>query len=151
LGLGLTLCAAASWAASNIVARKAQQSAPGYDPLAFAVWSSLAPILPFVLMTTAFDPAATRWRWMQADLTSWLAVAYLGWIATAGAYAMWMGLLKRHSANRVAPFGLGVPVVGIAAGTLVLGEQVNAWQWAGVAFIAAALLVALLGPKLQRL
>jgi O-acetylserine/cysteine efflux transporter len=148
MGLTFTLCAAASWAASNIVARKAQQSAPGYDPLGFAVWSSLVPILPFVLMSSTLDPAATRWRWMEASLSSWLAVAYLGWIATVWAYAMWMGLLKRHSANRVAPFGLGVPVVGIAAGMLVLGEQVNAWQWAGVAFIAAALLVAIIGPRL---
>jgi O-acetylserine/cysteine efflux transporter len=148
LGLLLNLCAAASWALSNIIARKAQQSSPGYDPLAFIVWSSLVPIIPFVLMTFAFDAPVTHWRWTEAGLLSWLAVAYLGWVATVWAYAMWTGLLKRHSANRVAPFGLGVPVVGIAAGMLVLGEQVNAWQWAGIAFIVAALAVAVLGPRL---
>jgi uncharacterized membrane protein len=45
-GLLLTLCAAASWAASNIVSRLAQQASPGYNPLSFVIWSSLVPVLP---------------------------------------------------------------------------------------------------------
>ncbi|MEO7392058.1 MAG: EamA family transporter [Ramlibacter sp.] len=138
-GFVLNLCAAAMWAASNIVARKAQQASAGYDPLAFVVWSSLAPVLPFLLLTTAFDDPAVHWTWTTAALSSWLAVAYLGWIATVLAYGMWTGLLKRHPANRVAPFSLGVPVVGLAAGMLWLGEGITAWQWAGTALVVAAL------------
>jgi O-acetylserine/cysteine efflux transporter len=34
---------------------------------------------------------------------------------------------------------LGVPVVGLAAGMLLLAEQVSRWQWAGIAFVIAAL------------
>jgi hypothetical protein len=44
-----------------------------------------------------FDPAAVRWNWLAAPVTGWLSVAYLGWIATILAYAMWTGLLKRHA------------------------------------------------------
>ena len=58
LGFMLNLCAAAMWAASNIVARKAQQSSPHYEPLQFLVWSSLVPIVPFMLMSLLFDPSA---------------------------------------------------------------------------------------------
>jgi O-acetylserine/cysteine efflux transporter len=79
--------------------------------------------------------------------TSWLAVAYLGWIATIWAYAMWTGLLQRHPANRVAPFSLGVPVVGLTAGMLVLNETITAWQWAGIAFVVAALVCVILGQQ----
>ncbi|MBS7809086.1 EamA family transporter [Variovorax sp. PCZ-1] len=150
LSFALNLCAAASWAASNIVARKAQQAAPGYDALAFVVWSSAVPIIPFVLLSAALDtgsvPAVIE-SLIQAPWTAWAAAAYLGWIATIAAYAMWTNLLKRHAANRVAPLSLGVPVVGIAAGMLLLGESVSAWQWAGVACVGAALIIVLFGAK----
>lgn len=146
-GFLLNLCAAAMWAASNIVARKTQQASPGYDPLGFVVWTSLVPILPFVVFTLLFDPPAVAWRWTGAAFTSWLGVAYLGWVATIAAYAMWTGLLTRHPANRVAPFSLGVPVVGLGAGMLVLGERITAWQWAGIGFVVAALVCVMFGGR----
>lgn len=139
LGFLLNLCAAASWAASNIVARKAQDASKGFDPVALVVWASAVPVLPFIALSLLFDPPATRWAWLQADAWSWAAVAYLGWIATIAAYGMWTALLKRHPANRVAPFSLGVPAVGLAAGMGLLGEVASPSQWAGVALVVAAL------------
>jgi O-acetylserine/cysteine efflux transporter len=118
----LTLCAAAMWAMSNIVARRVQQTYKDYSPLAFVVWSSLVAVLPFAALSWAFDPEAVRWQWLEARASSWAAVAYLGWAATILGYGLWTNLLKRHPANRVAPFSLGVPVVGLATGMLVLGE-----------------------------
>lgn len=147
-GLVLNLCAAAMWAASNILARKAQQSASSFDALGFVVWSSLVPIVPFALFSLALDAPATRWHWTGAGWSSWLAVAYLGWVATILAYGMWTALLKRHPANRVAPFSLGVPVVGLAAGMGVLGEAITAWQWGGIALVVAALVCVMAGPRL---
>src|SRR3954469_15049934 len=138
-GLALNLCAAASWGASNIVARKAQGASAGFDPLSLVVWASLVPVLPFVGLSLWLDAPDARWHWLQADAWSWAAVAYLGWVATIAAYGMWTALLKRHPANRVAPFSLGVPVVGVAAGMGLLGEAVSAWQWAGIVLVLAAL------------
>ena len=146
-GFALNLCSAAMWAASNIVARKAQRASAGYDPLSFVVWSSLVPVLPFIALASAFDDPATRWQWTSASITNWLAVAYLGWIATIAAYGMWTGLLKRHPANRVAPFSLGVPVVGLAAGMLLLGETITGWQWAGIVLVVAALACVMFGAR----
>jgi O-acetylserine/cysteine efflux transporter len=146
-GFILNLCAAAMWAASNIVARKAQQASADFDPLSFVVWSSVVPVLPFIAMTSMFDASTERWSFDAVRMTSWLAVAYLGWVATVLAYGMWTGLLKRHPANRVAPFSLGVPVVGLAAGMLWLGEAITAWQWAGIALVVAALGWVMFGPR----
>ena len=146
-GFLLCLCAAAMWAASNIVVRRAQRSTPQFDVLAFMVWSSLAPILPFIGLSLLFDDPATRWRWTSAPPSTWASLAYLGWMATILGYAMWTGLLKRHPVNRVAPFSLGVPVVGIAAGMLVLGDTINTLQWAGIALIVAALACVLWGGR----
>lgn len=150
LGFALNLCAAAMWASSNIVARKAQQASPGFDSLGLVVWAGLVPIVPFVLMSWWLDPEASRWRWMAAPLEGWLAVAYLGWVATILAFGMWTNLLKRHPANRVAPFSLGVPVIGIAAGTLLLGEVITPWQVAGIVLVVAALACVMLGGLVKR-
>jgi O-acetylserine/cysteine efflux transporter len=150
-GFALNLGAAAMWAASNLVARKAQQETPQFDALAFVVWSSLVPIVPFLALTAAFDSDPTRWldaaSWRAVPLLTWLAIAYLGWAATTLAYGLWTWLLKRHAANRVAPFGLAVPVVGLAAGMLVLGEHVSAWQWGGIVLVVAALVCVLVGDR----
>jgi O-acetylserine/cysteine efflux transporter len=152
---GLIFCVlgASMWAASNIVVRKAQQSLTkdtSFDAVAFLVWSSVVPILPFVALTLLLDPQPTRWRWLTAPWSSWVSVAFLGWVATIIAYALWTGLLKRHPANRVAPFSLGVPVVGITAGMVVLGEQITHWQWGGIALIVAALLMVMFGSRLLK-
>ena len=90
------------------------------------------------------------WTWTGAGLVSWIAVAYLGWIATIAAYGLWTALLRKHPANRVAPFSLGVPVVGLATGMLVLGETVSGWQWAGVVMIALALGCVMFGGALAK-
>ena len=139
------------WAASNIVVRKAQQSLrkdASFDAVAFLVWSSLMPILPFVTLTLFLDAESTRWRWLAAPWSSWLAIMFLGWVATITAYALWTGLLKRHAANRVAPFSLGVPIVGLTAGVLILGEQITPWQWGGIGLVVAALLTVMFGQRL---
>jgi O-acetylserine/cysteine efflux transporter len=150
MGLLLTLCAAAMWAASNIVARRVQQTSTDYSPMAFVVWSSSVAVLPFVALSFAFDAPDVRWQWLQARSSSWLAVAYLGWAATIVGYTLWTGLLKRHPANRVAPFSLGVPVVGLATGMLVLGETITLWQWGGIALLALALACVMLGGLVGR-
>jgi O-acetylserine/cysteine efflux transporter len=143
LGFVLSLCGASMWAASNIVARRAQMTNPEFSALNFVVWTSIMPILPFVVMSTVFDAPSARGNWFSASLISIGSAAYLGLLGSILAYTLWTQLLKRHSANRVAPFSLGVPVVGLTAGILVLNETVSRWQWAGIGFVIAALIIVL--------
>lgn len=146
-GFLLSIASAAMWAASNIVVRIAQRSTPQFDVLPFMVWSSMVPILPFVLLSLAFDPPSTNWDWHALSITTWASMAYLGWFATILGYAMWTGLLKRHPANRVAPFSLAVPPVGIAAGMLALSERITPWQWAGIVLVVASLALVIIKPR----
>ncbi|ELX11215.1 putative amino-acid metabolite efflux pump EamA-like protein [Janthinobacterium sp. HH01] len=146
-GFALCLAAAAMWAASNIVVRRAQQATPQFDVVGFMVWCSLVPIVPFIGLSLAFDDPATRWSWTSAPLATWISAAYLGWMATILGYAMWTRLLKRHPVNRVAPFSLGVPVVGISAGMIALGDVITGWQWAGIALIVASLICTMFGGR----
>ena len=149
LGFLLCLCGASLWGASNIVARKAQGANPDFSALEFVVWTSIIPIVPFALLSYVFDAPSSRGNWFSASLVSIGAAAFLGLLGSSLAYTLWTQLLKRHSANRVAPFSLGVPVVGLTAGLWLLGEQVSRWQWAGIVFVIAALGVSFLPRSKQ--
>ena len=146
-GFALCLCGAAMWAVSNIVVRHAQRATPEFNVVGFMVWCSLVPILPFVALSLAFDAPSTRWHWTEAPFTTWVAVAYLGWMATIVGYALWTRLLKRYPVNRVAPFSLGVPVVGISAGMIALGDAITPWQWLGIALIVLSLVCTMFGGR----
>jgi len=148
-GLLLNLLAAAMWALSNIVARRAQMAQPGFDAVQYVVWMSLVPLAPFAALAWWAEPEATRWQWLHASAGAWASVAYLGWLATVAAYGAWTWLLKRHPAGRIAPFSLGVPVIGLAAGTLLMGETITHWQWLGSACVVLALAVVVVLPGLR--
>lgn len=150
LGFILVLGSGCMWAASNIVVRNAQRATPQFDVLPFLAGSSLVPIVPFVLLSLAFDPARTDWHFSRLSWKAWFSVVYLAWVAHILAYALWTGLLKRHPANRVAPFSLAVPVVGITAGMLVFADTIGWWQWAGTALLVCALATVMMAARSPR-
>ena len=84
------------------------------------------------------------------DAISWLAVAYLAVGATIGGYGLWNRLLKSYPAAQVAPFTLLVPVVGLIAGTVALGERLTGAQLAGSALVATGLAVPVASARWKR-
>ena len=148
IGFVLTLGAALMWAVSNLVVRWMGRVAPDYDPMAFIVWTSLVPILPFLGLAVMADGAAATWQslsslgWRQC-----FAVAFLALLATVLAYTFWTGLLKRHPVGRVAPYSLLVPVVGLVAAYAAFGESLTALQWLGTAAVLLGLVINQLGER----
>ena len=60
-----------------------------------------------------------------ATPAAWAAVAYLGLIMTALAYAMWYRLLGHYAINQVMPFLLLLPVTSVLGGIFFLGESLT--------------------------
>ncbi|MFT3803499.1 MAG: EamA family transporter [Burkholderiaceae bacterium] len=146
-GFALTLAAAAMWACGNIVTRAVNRYGP-LNQFAFIVWSSLVAPLPFMALSLWVDGPANMLAAMQGlSLRSLASVAYLSWIATLLGYGLWSFLLARYPVNRVAPFSLLVPVVGLSAGWLVFGEALQPVHFAGAAFLMASLLVNVWGAS----
>lgn len=146
-GFVLTLSAAAMWALSNIVARRASQIAR-YEPFPFVVWSSVFPIVPFALIALATDGPASVQRQLQAmGPGAWFAVVYLALAATLLAYSLWTRLLQRHAATRVTPFSLLVPVVGLWAAWVAYGEAPLGLQWLGTGAVLLGLVVNQVGGR----
>ena len=61
------------------------------------------------------------------------AVLYLALLAILLAYSLWTRLLQRHTAAKVTPYSLQLPVIGLMAALLVLGEHPAPLQWWGSA------------------
>lgn len=145
LGLGLVLTAAACWAASNIVVR----SSPGVDMLAYVVWASLFSIPPLLALSFALEGwPAIRDGLMSADASTWGAVAWQAVGNTLFGYAMWGWLLSRYPVATIAPMALAVPIFGITASALWLGEPIQDWKLEAAAFVMAGLALNVLWPKL---
>ncbi|WP_333858607.1 EamA family transporter [Denitromonas sp.] len=148
-GFMLTVAAASSWAAGNIVSRTLTRNGP-INLLAFVVWASLVPPLPFLAMSLFIDgPTAIVTALSHFSLRSAGAVMYLGWVATLLGYGLWARLMSRYPANQVAAFPLLVPVVGLSAGWLVYGEALQPVHWMGGALLMLGLGVNLFGTRLM--
>ena len=135
----LNLCAAASWAAGNLVSRSLSRHGAS-SSLSFVVWSALLVPLPFFGMAWAFEGGEAVVASVRAmGVGSWLAVGYLAFGATLGGYGLWSRLLKAYPAAQVARYALLVPVVGLVAGAVVLGERFSLVQLMASGVVAAGL------------
>lgn len=152
LGFLLTVAAAAMWACGNIVSRAVGRHGP-MNQLAFVVWASLVPPLPLLALSCLIEgPAAISAALQGFSLASFASVAYLAWAATLFGYGVWTFLLSRYPINRVAPFTLLVPLVGLTTGWLAFGETLQPVHFIGGALLMVGLFVNLFGaPLLARL
>jgi len=144
VGVALTLCAALAWAAGNLVTK----AMGPVDLLSLVVWGALVAPIPFLALSWFLEgPQRMAASLSHLGLASVAAVAFLAFGATLLGYTLWGRLLARHSAARVAPLTLLVPVVGIASSALLLGERLSGAQAAGGLLVMAGLLVNLLGGR----
>jgi len=147
LGLVLVLLAALSWAAANLVGRRAGR----VNMLGYMVWSSGFAIVPLLVLSLLLEgPAAMAQGLQRADPGTWLAVVWQSVGNTLFGYGAWAWLLARHAAVTVSPWALGVPVFGMAAAALFLDEPMSAWKLAAAALVIGALAINALVPRLRR-
>jgi len=144
LGIGLVLLAALAWAAGNLVAMRAGR----VDMLGFMVWSSLFALPPLALLSLLVEgPAAIAHGLSAAGPGVWVAVLWQSVGNTLFGYGVWAWLLARHLAVAITPMALLVPVFGIAASALLLGEALPAWKLVAVMLVLAGLALNLLWPR----
>ncbi|MFI6758038.1 EamA family transporter [Micromonospora sp. NPDC050417] len=122
VGFALTLAAAASWAVANVVVRASGET----RPLSLLVWSSLVPPIPLLgLASVADGPGAVLDAITGLSWRGILAVLYVAYVSTLVGFGVWNRLIATYSVARIAPFSLVVPVFGLAASWLFLGEPVG--------------------------
>ena len=149
LGLVLNLLGAASWAMGNVVVSAMRRAGIQPEPFGLVIWSSLIPIVPFLLISGLFERHVYP-DWQAISWHSMVSALYLAWAATLLGYGLWSRLLSQYEPNWVAPFTLLVPVVGLLTAWLVLGERLNQWQLWGSACLLIGLAVNVLGLRAWR-
>ena len=138
----LTLAGAFGWSLGNICNRQART----VEPLKLTFWMSVVPPVPMLLVSlvvegpaeiaASFDGLGAR-----TGILALVGLAYTALIGTIAGSGVWSWLMARHPAGIVAPFSLLVPVVGMSAAWLVLGQAVSATELGGAVLIVGGVLL----------
>ncbi|WP_246531439.1 EamA family transporter [Polynucleobacter paneuropaeus] len=150
LGLALMVFAGFSWGAANTVGRYAGISRPA-DLFAYVVWASAFAVPPLLLISTVFEGGVTYLSQIleQAPLGTWLGVLWQSWGNTLFGYAAWAWLLSKHPAAVVAPMPLLVPIFGMGASAIYLGEDLPVWKLFAAGLVMVGLLINVSWPRLK--
>ena len=124
-GVLLTVGAAAGWAVANQCSKEAGK----VNALAYVVWASLFSLPPLYLLSLWREgwPAIAAGL-SQATPTTWAVILWQSVGNTMFGYGVWAWLLARYPAATVSPMTLLVPVFGMGASALVLGEPLESWK-----------------------
>ncbi|AXG77971.1 EamA family transporter [Streptomyces paludis] len=135
----LVIAAAVFWGVSNVLTRKA--SPP--DALNFMVWVSTVPVLPLLGLSLLFEgPSAGLAALRALDGAGAAIILYVAWGTTVFGFGAWGFLLRRYPASSVAPFSLLVPVFGMSAAALVLGESLSPLRWCAAVLLVGGVALA---------
>ncbi|NMN98417.1 EamA family transporter [Antrihabitans stalactiti] len=144
----LTLLAGLGWAFGNIGSRLAKPP----NPLHLTLWMTVVSPIPMLALSAAVEGPTTGWKALAGSFNSagapgLVGLAYIALLGTIVGSGIWTLLLTRYPAGVVAPLSLLVPVVGIAAAWLVLGEQPSALSLAGGVVVIAGAMAATAVPS----
>lgn len=143
-GIGIVLSAAFFWSLANLVVK----SLGPVNMLHFMVWSSLFAVPPlFALSWFIEGPELMRSAVEQASGLVWASVLWQAVGNTLFGYGVWNWLLARHPAATVTPLALLIPVFGMGASALSLGESLPGWKLGAAALVLLGLAVIVLWPR----
>jgi len=136
----LILGAAIGWALGTVLLRKwklpiAQNTLSG--------WMMLLGWLPIALCAPLFASAPLA----MPSPSGWFALLYNIFLAGTLAHWAWFTLARTLPVVVSSMSSLPVPIVGVFAGMLFLGERPGASEWAALALVVAAMVLVLWSPK----
>lgn len=133
LGAALTLVAAVSFGLGTVwMKRRAWR----IDAAAIGGWQLIIGAVPVALIWALFSPP-TDWAALSGE--SWFAVAFIALIANALGYFTWFRVVAIYSATASGIASMAVPVVGVFASALLIGEILGWRELVALGLICLAL------------
>lgn len=141
----LTIGAAMSWGAGNVITRRN----PPRSGFSLVVWSALVAPLPLFVASLLLEGwDADRHGLAHVGWTAVGGFAFVSYGASMVGYGLWNRLLSRHAAATVAPWSMFVPVVGTVAAYFYDGEVPTVVNLIGAVIVIVGVLLALgIGPR----
>lgn len=138
----LTLAGAFGWAIGNVCNRQARPT----SPLRLTLWMSVVPPLPMLALSLVVEGPDRVVRSLTSfdepgAVAALLGLAYTVLVGTVLGSGVWTWLMTRHPAGVVGPFSMLVPVVGMTAAWLVLGESVTVGEGVGAVLVVGGVLL----------
>lgn len=138
----LTLAGGLGWAVGNVCSRQARPP----NPLHLTLWMSVVPPVPMLAVALVTEGperigASLTTAFTAEGVLALAGLAYTVLIATVLGSGIWTWLMSRYPAGMVAPFSMLVPVTGMTAAWVLLGEQVSPYEVAGGAIVVAGVLL----------
>lgn len=148
----LTLAGALGWSIGNICNRQARAA----NPLHLTLWMSVVPPLPMLALALIVegplrigdslidfgDPGAVG---------AVLGLLYTVVIGTVLGSGLWTWLMSHHPAGVVAPFSMLVPITGMTAAWLILGETATLPEILGGLLVVGGVLLGSLRKRVKPL
>ncbi|HEX3247043.1 MAG TPA: DMT family transporter [Chloroflexota bacterium] len=140
LAVGLSLTAAASWAAYSAVARRVLTD---LDPMAVTALAAAAGAIPTLMAAVIWggglsDP-------FQASSRVQFLVLWVGLVATGVNFTIWAVALRRLRTVSVSAFQYMIPVVAMVIAAILLGDQPTPLVIAGAGLVLAGVAAAQAG------
>lgn len=123
------------WAIGAVII-KVMHKKPDFDFVSVTAWQFIYGAVPLVMLALFIPQPPVRW-------TPYLLAAlfYNVVLVCALAFLLWTYIMKKLPAGVAGMGTLAVPVIGITASLIELGERPDAWEAMGMALILAALSV----------
>ena len=134
-GATMILGAAILWSIGTVLLRKWK---PPIAQNALSGWMMLLGAMPLAIAAPFFDDAGLA-RFAHASWFVWFAIAYNIFLAGTIAHWAWFTLARTLPVAVSGLASLPVPVVGVFAGMVVLGERPGTAEWLALAFVLASL------------
>lgn len=141
--VAMILGAALAWAIGTVLLRRWKPPLPQNTVTG---WMMLAGWVPLALAAPFFDHAPLTETLARMNGRAWFAVLYNIFLAGTIAHAAYFTLARTLPVAVSSLASLPVPVVGVFAGMLVLGERPGTQEWLALALVVAALFVVMYRP-----
>jgi drug/metabolite transporter (DMT)-like permease len=129
------LVAAISFAFAGVYGRRL--GSMGVHPIVAGAGQLLAASIIMIPLVLIFEDSSVL---EVRSVSAWAAVGGLAVFSTALGYVLYFNLLEKVGAVNLLLVNLLLPVTAILLGSVVLGEQLHAWQILGMAVIGIGLL-----------
>ena len=144
IGAALTIIGSAIWALGQVLVKPLSKE---INPLALVAWLALfsGPIL--IILSAIFDGNTINY-FKTASLEGWIIAIYLGFIMQPLTYGCFYYVLKNNPLYKVLPIvTMGIPLTGLLAAILLLGEEPTAELYIGGVIIALGVVMIVFGHK----
>ena len=146
-GALMILGAAVVWACGTVLLRKWKPPIPQNT---LTGWMMLVGWLPIALTAPFLDPAPLAATLSTISPRAWFAIFYNIVMAGTLAHWAWFTLARTLPVAVSSISSLPVPVVGVFAGMLMLGERPGPNEWLALGFVVAGLVAVLWTPAKLR-